>query len=513
MDAADFAPVPNKTAITVCVMLATLMQVLDTTIANVALPHMQGSLSATQDQISWILTSYIVASAIMTLPTGWLAGRFGRKKIFLASIAGFTLASMLCGLATSISEMVLFRLAQGAFGAALIPISQAILLDINPKEKHGSAMAIWGIGIMIGPVLGPTLGGWLTEYYNWRWVFYINVPVGILSFLGVMTFLTETDPLKRPFDMLGFLTLSLAIGGLQLLLDRGQSKDWFASYEILIYCGLVAGAVWMYAVHSLQTEHPFLHADIMKDRNFATALVFIFFVGIILLATLALLPPFLQNLMNYPVLDVGIVMAPRGIGTALAMIIVGRLSNKVDARAMIFLGLVLTAYSLWQMAQFSVFVPKHLIVTSGAVQGLGLGFIFVPLSTIAYATLAPQHRTEAAGLFSLVRNMGSSIGISIVTTILLSSTQINHAYIGESMSIFNMHPLLDVMPQAMGNGSNAVMFSFLNAEVTRQASAIAYLNNFRLMMWVVLLAIPLTFLLRVPKRTPDFGDRPAMVGE
>jgi DHA2 family multidrug resistance protein len=206
-------------------------------------------------------------------------------------------------------------------------------------------------------------------------------------------------------------------------------------------------------------------------------------------------------------------MAPRGIGTALAMIIVGRLSNKVDARAMILLGLVLTAYSLWQMTQFSVLVPKHLIVTSGTVQGLGLGFIFVPLSTIAYATLAPQHRTEAAGLFSLVRNMGSSIGVSIVTAILISSTQINHAYIGESMNIFNTHPLLEIMPQAIGNGSNAAMFSFLNAEVTKQASVIAYLNNFRLMMWVVLLAIPLTFLLRVPKRVPDFGDEPAMVGE
>ena len=504
-----FVPVANRGAITICVMLATIMQVLDTTIANVALPHMQGSLSATQDQISWVLTSYIVASAIMTLPTGWLAGRFGRKKIFLTAIAGFTATSVLCAIATSIPEMVLFRLAQGAFGAALIPISQAILLDINPKEKHTQAMAVWGIGIMVGPVLGPTLGGYLTEYYNWRWVFYINVPVGILSFIGVMTFLSETGPVKRPFDALGFATLTLAIGGLQLLLDRGQTEDWFDSYEIIFYACVIAAAVWMYIVHTLQVKHPFLHPEILKDRNFVTALVFIFFVGIILLATMALLPPYLQNVMDYPVIDVGLVMAPRGIGTAFAMVIVGRFGNKVDPRAFMLFGLSLTAYSLWEMTQFAVFVPEDIIITNGMVQGFGLGFIFTPLATIAYATLPNHHRTEAAGLFSLLRNLGSSIGVSIVIAILSANTQQNHAYISENITPFNIRNIIGAMPA----GGNTAALMRLNNDVTKQASVIAYLNDFRLMMWVIILSIPLVFLLRAPKRAPKPGDVPAMVHE
>lgn len=495
--------------ITLSVMLATVMQVLDTTIANVALPHMQGSLSATQDQITWVLTSYIVASAIMTLPTGWLAGRFGRKKIFLGSIAGFTFASALCGIATSIDEMVIFRLLQGVFGAALVPLSQAVLLDINPKEKHASAMAMWGVGIMIGPILGPTLGGYLTEYYNWRWVFFINLPVGILSFIGVSASLSETEPHDRPFDMFGFFALSIAIGAIQLLLDRGEQEDWFSSMEIIAYAGVAIGAFWMSIVHSRYAAHPFLTADLFLDRNYVTALVFIFFVGVILLATLALLPPFMQNLMGYPVLDVGILMAPRGVGTMIAMIIVGKLAGKVDMRHLIVLGLVLTAISLWEMTRFDTFVPQHVIIRSAVTQGLGLGFIFAPLSAIAFATLEPQHRTEGAALFSLIRNIGSSVGVSIVVALLSQNIQMNHSYLGENITPYNSA----LIKLFVGNGLSAKLnLSLIDNEINRQAATIAYINDFAIMMWIVIIMIPMVALLRKPAKAKDM-EMPKVVEE
>ncbi|MBI1363727.1 MAG: DHA2 family efflux MFS transporter permease subunit [Proteobacteria bacterium] len=486
--------------ITLFIMLATIMQVLDTTIANVALPHMQGSLSATQDQITWVLTSYIVAAAVMTPPTGWLAGRFGRKKIFLTAIAGFTLTSVLCGLATSIEEMVAFRLLQGVFGASLVPLSQSTLLDINPKERHGAAMAMWGVGIMLGPILGPTLGGYLTEYYNWRWVFYINLPVGIISFIGCSAFLPETDLEKRPFDRFGFAMLALSIATLQLILDRGEQVDWFTAKELLVYTGVGLSAFWMYVVHSRTAAHPFLSPELFVDRNFVTGLVFIFFVGIILLATMALLPPYLQNLMGYPVVDVGLLMAPRGGGTMVAMMIVGKLSGKVDARKLIFLGLVLIVISLWEMARFSTFVPTHLIVQTGIIQGLGLGFIFVPLSTIAFATLAPKLRTEATSLFSLVRNLGSSIGVSLVTTLLSSSMQTNHAYLSEHITPYNTALIQSAMPQSIGSGGMSTVLMAVNGEITRQAATIGYLNDFAFMMWVVLAIMPMVLLLQNPHK-------------
>ncbi|MBT6328995.1 MAG: DHA2 family efflux MFS transporter permease subunit, partial [Kordiimonadaceae bacterium] len=481
-----FKPVKNKALITASVMLATIIQVLDTTIANVALPHMQGSLSATQDQIAWVLTSYIIATAIMTLPTGWMAGRYGRKKLLLASITGFTLSSMLCGFATSIDEMVLYRIIQGACGAALIPISQAVLLDINPKEKHGSAMAIWGVGIMVGPIIGPTLGGYLTEVFDWRWVFFINLPLGIISFMGISSFLTESDTSDRPFDMFGFFTLSIAIASIQLLLDRGQQVDWFSSQEILIYLGLIVAMFWMFLVHSRYARHPFLSVELFRDLNFVTSSIFIFMVGLVMLATLALLPPFMQNLMEYSVMSVGITMAPRGIGTMIGMMISGKMSDKVDPRPLVLFGMALIAFSLWQMTQFNSSVPQSLLISSGVIQGIGLGFVFVPLSTITFSTLDPKFRTEASSLFNLVRNLGNSIGISAVVAYLGYSIQTNHSYLGENITEFNTGLADHFMPQAVGSSTAAL--SILNAEINRQAATIGYINDFYLMMYVVLLS-------------------------
>lgn len=493
---------PHRGFVTVSVMLATIIQALDTTIANVALPHMQGSMGATQDQISWVLTSYIVAAAIFMPLTGFLSARFGRKRLFIWSVVGFTIASMLCGAAQSLDQIVLFRLLQGVFGASLVPLSQSVLLDSYPRERHGAAMALWGVGVMVGPILGPMLGGWLTEYYNWRWVFYINLPFGLLAWFGIAAYVQETpvDGTRR-FDLLGFAFLSLAIGALQMMLDRGESLDWFASPEIVIEAVLAGLAFYLFLAHMFTHEHPFIEPGLFWDRNFSVGLLFIFIVGIILLATMALLPPFMQHLMGYPVIDVGLLLAPRGVGTMIAMITVGRLSGRVDARYMILLGLLLTSFSLWEMTRFTTDITGWDIVRTGITQGVGLGFIFVPLSTITFATLAPRYRNEGTALFSLMRNIGSSIGISVVITYLAQRTQINHAAFVDYLNPFSL-----ALRQAVESGtydlSTPQGLLALNGEVTRQAATLAYLQDFRLMMWITLIAIPLIALLRAPQHMP-----------
>jgi len=500
------AAVQHRGMITVSVMLATIMQALDTTIANVALPHMQGSMSATQDQISWVLTSYIVAAAIFMPLTGFLSARLGRKRVFMWSIIGFTVTSMLCGAAQSLPQIVLFRLLQGVFGASLVPLSQSVLLDSYPRERHGAAMAMWGVGVMIGPILGPSLGGWLTEYYNWRWVFYINLPFGVLAWLGLAYFVQETPiDRQRRFDLLGFALLSLGIGALQMMLDRGQSLDWFTSREVVIEALLAGLAMYLFVAHIYTHDHPFIEPGLFRDRNFSVGLLFIFMIGVILLATMALLPPFLQSLMGYPVIDVGYVLAPRGVGTMIAMVTVGKLSGKVDPRYQIFLGLVLTSFSLWEMTAFTTDISAWDVVRTGMVQGLGLGFVFVPLSTITFATLASRYRNEGTALFSLMRNIGSSIGISVVITYLAQRVQVNHAVFSEYINLSSL-----AVRQAVESGamdlSTPLGLSLVDAQVTRQAATLAYLQDFRLMMWITLAAIPLLLLLHPPGKKPAAAE-------
>ncbi len=392
----------NRLAITACVILATLMQALDTTIANVALPYMQGSVSASQDQIDWVLTSYIVAAAIMTPPTGYLAGQFGIKRLFIVSIAGFTVASMLCGAAQSLTQIVLFRLLQGAFGAALVPLSQSVLFNVYPRERQGFAMALFGMGIMVGPVIGPVLGGWLTQNYSWRYVFYINAPIGIIGIIGLLLFLPETPRNQREkLDWFGFATLSIAIGALQVVLDRGEVKDWLSSGEIIIETVVAVSAFYLFVVHTLTADHPFLRPALLRDRNFAAGMILIAMVGLTYFGALALQPLYLQSLMNYPVITSGLVMGPRELGTMAAMLVIGRLVGRVDTRLLLGAGLGISAFSFYRMTGWTPAISQSEIVWVGVIQGVGLGFLFVPLSTTALATLAPEQRTEGAAFYNL----------------------------------------------------------------------------------------------------------------
>ena len=500
----------NRMAITACVMVASLMQALDTTIANVALPYIQGSVAASQDQIAWVLTSYIAAAAIMTPPTGFLAARFGVKRLFLASIAGFTVASMLCGMAQSLLQIVLFRVLQGIFGAALIPLSQTVLFSVYPKERQGFAMALWGVAVMAGPVLGPVLGGWLTYNYTWRYVFYINLPVGVLAFLGMVAFLPDSGRnAGAKLDWFGFGTLSLAIGAMQILLDRGEERDWFGSGEIWIEAIIAASAFYLFLVHTFTAREPFVRPSLFRDRNFTAGMLFIAVVGLTYYASLALQPPYLQDLMNYPVVTAGLVMGPRGIGTMAAMLAAGQLIGRIDTRILLGAGLALTAWSFYAMTGWTPDVAQATVVIVGVIQGVGLGLLFTPLSVVTLSTLSSEQRAEGAGLFSLSRNVGSSVGISVVNSLLTTNTQVNHADIVQHVTAVNRmfeHPTI----AQFWNPLTAAGRAALDAVVTQQAQIIAYIDDYKLLMIATLVVIP---LLIVFKRPSGGGGAHAVVAE
>jgi DHA2 family multidrug resistance protein len=499
--------------ITLSIMLATIMQTLDSTIANVALPHMQGTLSASQDQIAWVLTAYIVASAIATPLTGWLCDRFGQKYIFLASITGFTVASALCGMSNTLAEIVLARLLQGVFGAALVPLAQVVLMEINPREKQGSAMAVWGMGVMVGPILGPTLGGWLTDSYNWRWVSFINVPIGVIAFYGMWRFI-RPDPGRKSarFDVFGFTTLSLGLGALQLLLDRGQQNDWFSSTETWVEAVVALIAATYFVAHTVMTpaRESFLDYRLLKNQNYVTGLLFIFIVGLVLYATRALTPTMLENLLGYPVATTGLVTAPAGIGTMLAMLIAGRIIGKVDLRLTLLVGFLVTAFALWQMTGYSLDLSESDIVWPGVIQGFGTGLVFVPLSAATFATLSPEMRAQGTSLYSLVRNIGSSIGISLVQTLLTRNTVIAHASLAERVtrgsSAWN-NPAV----AATFDVHNPAGAALLDGAVTQQAAMIGYIDDFWFMLFLTLLVIPLLLLIRPPRRGNIVEDPQAIM--
>ena len=492
----------RRALITVCVLIATVTQTLDSTIANVALPYMQGSMAVSQEEISWVLTTYIVAAAIMTAPTGYLARRFGRTRVFVVSILGFTAASILCGMAQSLDQIILFRILQGVLGASLLPLSQSTMLDIWPPEQHGTAMAIWMTGGLIGPVLGPTLGGWLTANFDWRWVFYINLPLGIMSALGLWAFLKET-PVSRSarLDWTGFLALGIGIGALQTMLDRGQTLDWFASREIQVEAVLTGLGFYVFITQSLLAPKPFLSPGMFKDLNFVSAATVMFVLSMIVFASMALLAPYLQVLMNYPVATAGLIMAPRGAGAILVAPFTNWILKTIGPRAMTGLGFVAAIYALYDMTSWTPDISVWPILTAGFALGLATSFISIPLATAGFATLPVELRSEAASMFALSRNLGSSVGISITAALLVANTQVNHAIISAAVTPFN-RVLQSGGPLHFWNPSSPMGVQMLNQIVTRQSNIIAYVDNFKLMLVLVIVATPLALLIRNARPKP-----------
>jgi len=489
-------PVANPILLVVGVMTASLMQVLDITIANVAIPHMQSTLGASPDTITWVLTSYIIASAVALPITGWLADRIGSRRLFLISVTLFVIASMLCGLAQTLEEMVLFRALQGVAGAFIAPLSQAALLDTTRPSRQPQIIALWGMGVVTGPILGPVLGGYLTETLSWRWVFFVNVPVGMVCLALLLTQLPSRQIKRRRFDLFGFAMLGVAMASLQLLLDRGNIVDWFSSGETWIYLGLCISAAWVAAIHLSTARNPLFDRQVFADVNFVIALLFMLVVGAVMFATMALLPPMLQQLFNYDVIDTGLVLAPRGVGVLVSMQLSGQLLKRgVDARWIVAFGFLIGAWSLQEMAGWSLEADRWHFVTTGLTQGLGIGLVFIPLNTTAFATLPPQLRTDASSLLNLMRSVGSSIGISIVTALLARNLQRNHEVLGGHITP-ELSTALDLSTLDRFQQYGQVALGIADAEVNRQAAMIAYLDNFELMKWMSLAAIPMVLLMR-----------------
>jgi DHA2 family multidrug resistance protein len=485
----------RRNMVTICAMTATIMQALDTTIANVALPYMQGTLSASQDQINWVLTSYIVAAAIMTAPVGWIANRFGRKRIFVVCSAGFTIASVLCGLAQDINQMVLFRLLQGVFGAALVPLSQAVMLDSYALHERAKAMSIWGMGVMMGPIMGPSLGAWLTETYSWHWVFFVNLPFGIFTVLGLLVFMDETKKnLNLRFDWFGFAALAVGIGSLQIALDRGEQLGWTESNEIIAeFIVSIAGFYYFFA-HSLTTAKPFIQFALFKDRNFVSGCVFMAVMGLVLFSTMALSSPYLQNVIGYPIITAGLLLASRGCGTFVAMMLVGRMMRYIEARTLIVSGLGLTCLSLFYMTAWTDQTGVTEIVTISIVQGFGFGLVFVPLSTVAFLTLPNHLRTDGTSMLTLMRNVASSIGISVVIAQLTEGSRRTYAILSQHVTPFN-HAMQMPDVRGMIDMSTDKGRAMADAMVGLQAQMIAFAHDYQMVMIFTLCAIPLAIMI------------------
>ncbi|TCJ40875.1 MDR family MFS transporter [Parafrankia sp. BMG5.11] len=486
----------NQPLLLVGIMAASLLQILDTTIANVAIPHMQSSLGATADTVTWVLTSYIIASAVAMPITGWLADKVGGRRLFIFSVVGFIVASMLCGMAQSLEEMVLFRALQGVCGAFIPPLSQSFMLDTARPSRYPQVMAIWGMGIMIGPILGPILGGWLTESASWRWVFYVNLPFGILALAILLAELPHREGSARRFDLFGFAMLGLALASLQLLLDRGNQLDWFDAGEIWLYAGLALSGAWLVVIHLATARQPLFDRALFADRNFILALSFMIAIGVVLFANMALMPPMLQHLFGYSVIDTGLVLMPRGIGVLISMQLAGMLIRRgADARFVVAAGFLIVSFSQWQMAHWSLATDVRHFVTSGLIQGLGMGLVFIPLNVIAFATLPGRLRTDGSSLLNLARSVGASVGISVTTILLAANIQRGHEEIGSHVTSASLAAMDLATLDRFQGGADGIM-RMLDNEVNRQAAMVAYIDDFYLMTWLALAAVPLAFVMR-----------------
>lgn len=477
-------------------MSTTIMQVLDTTIVNVALPHMEGQLEATPDQITWVLTSYLVASAIFMPLTGFFSDRLGRRRYLLVSIFGFVLFSALCGLSVSLDQIVLFRLLQGAFGAALVPLSQAIMVAVYPPEERGRAMAIWGIGVMLGPILGPTLGGYLTEVLSWRWTFFINLPVGILSYVLTLTSVPDTDRRERKMDWAGLLYLSLSIAATQFLLDRGNEYGWLGSTRIQLACVCAISGLAAFLIHSVgRTGARLFDLRIFLDRNFTIASLLLAVFGLGMYGSMVMQPLLLEDLLHYPTLTTGLAMAPRGIISAISMIVVGRLITRMSPRILITIGILLSCLGTWAMTRYDLSISLWDVIWPVLIQGAGLGMIYVPLSTVAFATLPKEAAAEAAGLFSLMRTIGSSIGISLVTTVFIRHGQMAWNLIGGHITQFGTSVATYLAPLHLAPQS-PLGAAILTGTLARQSQMVAFDAAFVFITASFVVMLPLTLFVR-----------------
>jgi DHA2 family multidrug resistance protein len=503
--------VPHRALITLCVMMGNLMQSLDASIANVSLPYMQGTLSTSAEEITWVLTSYVIAAAIMTAPVGWMAVRFGRKNLHVVCMSGFVIASMLCGMADTLQQMVVFRFLQGMCGAALVPLSQATMLDIYPFERRAQAMAIFGMGVMVGPITGPTLGGYLTEVYNWRYIFYVNLPFGILAVTGLLIFLPKAAPRSElRFDWTGFAVLAMGVAALQLMLDRGETLDWFSSREIIVEAVLAGLGIYLFVVHMFTAERPFLPPGLFKDRNFVCGVSMVLCTATIMLASSALMAPYLESLAGYPVETAGLSMAPRGIGTMIGMQVASRLSNVVDHRKLMASGLLLMGVALYSMSSWTPDVSQRAMMLTLLTQGFAIGFVFNPMTVMAFTTLPAALRGYATSLQALCRNLGQAVGVSVTSLMLVRNTQVSHADIAAGITPF------DRVLQAGDNASHMLApatrrgAAVLDQMINHQAQIIAFNNDFRMMTFVVVPPLLLLLLMRKHERrlvpAPAAGD-------
>lgn len=485
----------SRLFLTLAVMAATVVQVLDTTIVNVALPHMAGELSASTDQISWVLTSYIVAASIVMPMTGYLTDRLGRRRYLLVSIAGFVIASALCGIATSLPEIVLFRLLQGVFGASLVPLSQAIMVDSYPMHERGKALAIWGMGVMVAPILGPTIGGWLTETINWRWNFYINVPIGALSFMLAARHVPDTPVKARRMDWWGLVFLAMFIGGLQYVLDRGQQADWFSAVSIRVAAATLTAGLALFVGHSLWSKRDALfNLKMFADRNFAAASFVGGAMGLSLFGGMLLQPVLFESVLQYPTFDTGLAMMPRGVGSLLSMLIVGRLVGRVGAKPLIYFGIATGILGAWMMTNAGLDTSAKSMIVPLVLQGVGVGFVFVPLSAIAFSTLPKALSAEAAGVYSLVRSIGSSIGISIVSVSLTRGAQASWGALRSFVDPYRFEVQQYVDPlhlKARGLG-----LAVIAQQTAVQAQMLGLLRAFWVIVASFVVMIPLVMMLR-----------------
>lgn len=495
-------PVANQGLAIFGILLSALLPILDTTIANVAIPHMQASLGAGPQSVTWVLTSYIVTNAVAMPITGWLSDRIGHHRLFIISTFMFIITSALCGLAQNLVQMVIFRAMQGVAGAFLFPLAQALMLDISRPSKHADMMAMLGLGTILGPVLGPVIGGWLTENLNWRWVFLVNLPLGVIALFVLIPNLPRYKAFKRSFDMFGFCLIGICLTSLQLLLDRGQQIDWFESGESWIYLGVCLCTLWMTVVHIVTAKNPIFDRRLFVDGNFLIAFAFMTINAMVIYTTMALLPPMLEHLFRYDVVDTGLAMAPRGVGGIIAMQLANRLlAMKIDPRYPIGMGYVLTIGTLYMMSSWSLQLDQSTLMWVGFVQGLGIGLITLPMFVIAFATLDNRLRTDASGLLNLGRLVGSSVGISVIMAFFARNLQVSHSDLGAHINA-SSSDFIDVASISRFVEIGETVMSFVNAEVNRQASMISYVDAFWLVMWGAVAVSPLVLLV---KRPPDVG--------